>query len=483
VKTFLQIFFLLSLSTLAVASVMDYVHTGQDFYILVNNLKGGLDRLSKVSELYSYVVSDSGLAMGRVVQNFAETVAYEQGVDPSVIENALTKPFLLTGKGANLSLDALISVDPYYFVDLLKHLGEGFAVIFDVDTTKEASTLLRNIAKLLKAQIKSFPTSYQLRTEDSLLYSWMDDDVLVFAGSEPAVFDAVEAGNDPKYRLLNSSKIASETYKELADAWILGYFSKESLTLDLGVQFSVETKYVTLSASVTNSGLVADISQSITFLATDVAQKLLGANVELGELESQKMMGNYLVTLSPEVGAFALNEFKKWVVAQGEATESSIYQLVEDLLESAKAISLSGDLTVSTPTFSLILRAKDGFGEAWSRLAAWGVEPEEKDGWKEGKLESNGTLLYFLESPRGLFVITSIEPHDFMASFSSFPTLGVAPGYSIIKDELLSDCVFLTFVDVSSALSSSFGKLPTSAFIVQQRLKSDETIRYRLIFR
>ena len=53
----------------------------------------------------------------------------------------------------------------------------------------------------------------------------------------------------------------------------------------------------------------------------------------------------------------------------------------------------------------------------------------------------------------------------------------------MLKDELLSDCVFLTFVDVSSALSSSFGKLPTSAFIVQQRLKSDETIRYRLIFR
>lgn len=465
------------------AGAIDYVHADQDFYVLVNNLEGGLNNLARASELYSYVISDSGLAIGRVIQNFAETISYEQGVDVSVIEKTLKKPFVLTGKGASLSINTIISVDPNYFVELLKHLGEGFAVIFEVDTTEEASTLLQNFARLLKARLKSFPTSYQLVTEESLLYSWMDEDVLILAGSEPAIFDAIEAKNDPSHRLIKVSSSASETYRAASSTWISGYFSKESLTLDLGVQLSVETKYVTLSATVTESGLVADVVQNVAFLATDVAQDLIKANTNLEELEPQKVMGDYLVTLSPEVGTFAMNEFKKWVVARGEATDSSLYPLVEDLLRSAQAISLSGIVAVPTPTFSLILKAKDGFEEAWSQLETWGVEAELENGWKIGRLESDGATLYFLESPGNFLALTSMEPQNLIDLFPSFPTLGVAPGYSILRENLLPDCVFLTFVDVSSILSGIFGKLPVSALIAQQRIESDETIRYRLVFR
>ncbi len=482
-KALLGIFIIFISFCSVFSSPIDYVNSGKDFFIVIRNLSTAFEKFRETSEFFDYLMNDEGLNVENILASFGEILEQDKGVNMDLLEQVFDREIILTGEGLGIKIADFISLDPNYFVDLLKNMGKGFYVVFDVDTTDEASELLCNFARLFDAEIKQYATSFELRMKDAMLYAWYDDDVFVLAGSESGVFDATDARSDEKNRMVVADPVASSVYVEHRGDFVCGYFLKDSLKLDMSLELSVSTKYVTLGATVCDEGLVVDLHQLVEYDSTQAEELVKSALVKTEDFEDFEVVGNYFVGISSSLGEFALNEFKKWLKTQDEESYQDIYSFLNDLVSSVESIGLSGDLTEASPTFTFIAKSRDGsFETLWNKLRRWRVEKERKDHEYVGKLRGDGTYMYFIES-RGKFIITSWEPGEFAGRFYKAPSLGVLPSYTILRKGLLDRCLMLLFLDTSSVISEYFDNVPVGGFVVQQSAEEDGILRTKLVFK
>ena len=83
-------------------------------------MRSTLETLRDNTNFFGAYLGDDGFGAERAIYGIIDATGYNAEVDTSLLKNALNRDLLLAGEGLELSLEDLLTFDPFYLLEKLK---------------------------------------------------------------------------------------------------------------------------------------------------------------------------------------------------------------------------------------------------------------------------------------------------------------------------------------------------------------------------
>ncbi|HPM93949.1 MAG TPA: hypothetical protein PLM80_00175, partial [Mesotoga sp.] len=196
-------------SGVAAQELFDFVPESAGYFVVLRSMRSTLETLRDSTNFFGAYLGDEGFGAERALYGIIDATGYNAEVDTSLLKDALNRDLLLAGEGLELSLEDLLTFDPFY---LLEKLKLSRARIFIVWKSESSFTLLKAVAALLDMTIFAQPgeSINELRSNSGTLFYYTGEGFLIIGGNREAVQTALNTYQGQERRLLESSEKGRE---------------------------------------------------------------------------------------------------------------------------------------------------------------------------------------------------------------------------------------------------------------------------------
>ena len=183
------------------SDIFDLVHRDYDFVVRISKGGSWYSEIQKVP-FFSFILNRKGLGFEDSFLRILEDMRYKTGVQPSIVQEAISNDVLFASKGIEVDLNNLISFDLNYYFDFIKTMASNSFFAFQ---TKSPENLVKAIAFLLSVNYKAVGNNQYIL--DDSLYCGFSGKYLVVAGSKQALELALKTFVTPDMQLSRTAKV------------------------------------------------------------------------------------------------------------------------------------------------------------------------------------------------------------------------------------------------------------------------------------
>jgi len=473
--------FVIHFSGVAAQELFDFVPESAGYFVVLRSMRSTLETLRDSTNFFGAYLGDEGFGAERALYGIIDATGYNAEVDTSLLKDALNRDLLLAGEGLELSLEDLLTFDPFY---LLEKLKLSRARIFIVWKSESSFTLLKAVAALLDMTIFAQPgeSINELRSNSGTLFYYTGEGFLIIGGNREAVQTALNTYQGQERRLLESSEKGREIAEMSYDYTITGFFDSDRFKIDLGLQSPFSVDNTVVFARPEGHTLAATIVQDTIFLNSQDLEVFLELADTKENEASEKTFGDYTVFFPSSSVETLRNELTHWFELDLEPYRELADYIVLLSRESTGNARIYGELVSEVPKVSAVFKNRNGdtsFLE--SPLKEWGAKTSIYRGNRVYELENDFDTIYFIFSP-ATTVLTTLTPEEYYSTVSSSGTLRDNVSYEFVRELGMEKDIVEAFVDVKKIFKSLIGITLDSAIFYQQTFLENGKMVHALRF-
>ncbi len=417
------------------SEIFDFVHKDYDFVLRISNSVDWYTEINKVP-FFSFTLNRKGLGFEDSFIRTLEDMKYRTGIDPEVVEDALSKDIIFASKGVEMNVSDLMSFDLNYYFEFIKNIATHTFLAFE---TKYTNQLPRALAFLLSVSYKDLGSNTCLLGDS--LYCGSVSKYFVVAGSKQALELAIKTFSTPEMQLDKSvrefDRLKAGTF------WISGYAKPNTLKFKLpgGVNIDdSDAEYLLFHSTVSAGALNLTVEQKNKKQETT---KKIADNI--GNLQ---IAWNYYLAMPTTNTEAVVNSVKEWL--QGFTPD--VGRLVDFVDYASKSSSYL--YTIGRLESGDILFILDNFTgkELESNLSKLGAKYDSQK--QEWTMINGNTQLYFYKSSNRL-IIGNVDKSKYDSYEKTRKKLKDLPIYYDFSKIATYD--FKLFLDVGDIIKSTTG--------------------------
>lgn len=342
--------------TFADSDIFNFVHKDYDFVIRLS--KGGTwyEELKKVS-FFSFVFDRKGLGFEDSFLRILEDMKYKTGVQPTVVQDALSNDILFASKGAEVDFTTLISFDINYYLEFIKTITGSSFIVFE---TKYPAQLVKALSYLLSINVKNIQNNmFQLGES---LFCTSNGKYLILAGSKQTLDMAIKTYTTPEMQLSRTNK---DFDRLKAGVFFISGFAKPN-TLKLNLPGGIGIEDSTASHLLITSSISAG---SFTFTIEQKNTKQYTSSKNIDTIGQLPKVWNYYLSIPSSKSSIIIGSIEQWF--SGVTSElQQLTNLVKNLSNSSTNTYVAGKLEVGEIVFIFENYSGKDFETNLSKLGA-----------------------------------------------------------------------------------------------------------------